>query len=242
MRFSHFTDATAYQWGTMSRNGAPWSRPERLAVHLVGDEDLRRRIGGVGEGQGADEGQVVLVGLRRGSAGGGRRRGRRPRTGRRRRRPPGAPAPAPRAGGRRSSGRSRRRSRPRARRSAAVSSSRRPLPAHSRVTARSTAGMARRSSRVRVVGLLDRAADLERAVVVGQREVAADVVELGGGDLAGEGLRRRLGVVGRRVDHLQCGARRSRSSATAMSRPPRRRVRVVRRQKSESWKVGSRPR
>ena len=27
MRFSHFTDATAYQWGAMSRNGAPWSAP-----------------------------------------------------------------------------------------------------------------------------------------------------------------------------------------------------------------------
>ena len=27
MRFSHLTDATAYQCGTMSRNGAPWSAP-----------------------------------------------------------------------------------------------------------------------------------------------------------------------------------------------------------------------
>ena len=35
-----------------------------LAVHLVGDQDLRRRIGCVGERQGAYEGQVVLVGLR----------------------------------------------------------------------------------------------------------------------------------------------------------------------------------
>ena len=34
---------------------------ERLAVHLVGDEDLGRRVGRVGEGQSADEGQVVLV-------------------------------------------------------------------------------------------------------------------------------------------------------------------------------------
>ena len=25
MRFSHFTEATAYQCGTMSRKGAPWS-------------------------------------------------------------------------------------------------------------------------------------------------------------------------------------------------------------------------
>jgi hypothetical protein len=25
MCFSHFTEATPYQWGTMSRNGAPWS-------------------------------------------------------------------------------------------------------------------------------------------------------------------------------------------------------------------------
>ena len=27
MRFSHFTDATAYQCGTTIRNGAPWSGP-----------------------------------------------------------------------------------------------------------------------------------------------------------------------------------------------------------------------
>jgi transposase len=25
MCFSHFTEATPYQWGTMSRNGVPWS-------------------------------------------------------------------------------------------------------------------------------------------------------------------------------------------------------------------------
>ena len=64
MRFSHFTDATAYQWGTISRKGAPWSATQRLAVHLVGDQDLRRRIGRVGERQRANEGQVVLVGVR----------------------------------------------------------------------------------------------------------------------------------------------------------------------------------
>ena len=37
---------------------------QRLAVHLVGDQDLGRRIGCVGERQSADEGQVVLVGVR----------------------------------------------------------------------------------------------------------------------------------------------------------------------------------
>ena len=27
IRFSHFTEATAYQCGTMTRKGAPWSGP-----------------------------------------------------------------------------------------------------------------------------------------------------------------------------------------------------------------------
>ena len=27
IRLSHFTEATAYQWGTMTRKGAPWSGP-----------------------------------------------------------------------------------------------------------------------------------------------------------------------------------------------------------------------
>ncbi|MNW55874.1 hypothetical protein D3C74_335620 [compost metagenome] len=55
--------------------------------------------------------------------------------------------------------------------------------------------------------VLHRAADLEPAVVLGQREVAAHVVELGRGDLLGERRGRRLRVVRGRVDHLQRGAR-----------------------------------
>ena len=61
---SHFTEATAYQWGTMMPEGRAVVGTQRLAVHLVGDQDLRGRVGGVGERQGADERQVVLVGVR----------------------------------------------------------------------------------------------------------------------------------------------------------------------------------
>ena len=64
MRFSHFTDATAYQWGTIEPERGSVVGAQRLAVHLVGDQDLGRRIGRVGERQRAHEGQVVLVGLR----------------------------------------------------------------------------------------------------------------------------------------------------------------------------------
>ena len=55
--------------------------------------------------------------------------------------------------------------------------------------------------------VVDRAADLERAVVDRQREVAAHVVELDRGDLPGQGFGRRLRVVRSWVDHLQRGAR-----------------------------------
>ena len=157
---------------------------QRLAVHLVGDQDLRRRIGCVGEGERAHEAQVGLVGLRQhrleviravvgaveADLDAVRCRA--------------APARGRRAGGRPSSGRSRRRSRPTARRPAAAASSRRPFPAHSSVTARSTAGMARRSSSVSVVGLSTAPPISSVPSCVGHREVAADIVELGRGDLA----------------------------------------------------------
>ena len=51
MRFSHFTEATAYQCGTIEAERRSVVGAERLAVHLVGDQDLRRRIGRVGERQ-----------------------------------------------------------------------------------------------------------------------------------------------------------------------------------------------
>ncbi len=51
MRVSHFTDATAYQCGTISRNGRSVVGRQRLAVHLVGDQDLGRRVGRVRRGR-----------------------------------------------------------------------------------------------------------------------------------------------------------------------------------------------
>ena len=84
--------------------------------------------------------------------------------------------------------------------------SRRPLPAHSSVTVRSTARhrpqIVERQRQCRADG----AADLERAVVCGEREVAADVVELGRRDVTLERGRWRFGVERGAVDHLQCGA------------------------------------
>ena len=45
----------------MSRNGCAVIGEEWFAVHLVGDEDPRVRVGGEREGQGADEGQIATV-------------------------------------------------------------------------------------------------------------------------------------------------------------------------------------
>jgi hypothetical protein len=53
--------------------------------------------------------------------------------------------------------------------------------------------------------VLHGAADLERAVVFGDREVAADVVEVGRRELAVQRVRRCLRVEWDRVDHLQRG-------------------------------------
>ena len=39
MRLSHFTEATAYQCGTITRNGAPWSGPSGSPFIEVGDHD-----------------------------------------------------------------------------------------------------------------------------------------------------------------------------------------------------------
>ncbi len=55
-------------------------------------------------------------------------------------------------------------------------------------------------------GAGNRAADLEGAVMVGDGKVAAHVMHLGGRDVAGQGCRGSLRVVGRGVDHRQCGA------------------------------------
>ena len=52
--------------------------------------------------------------------------------------------------------------------------------------------------------MLDRPADLELAVVVGNGEVAADVVQLGRCDVGLECFGRRLGVEWLAVDHRQC--------------------------------------
>ena len=93
-----------------------------FAVHLVGDQDLRFRIGCVLERERTHEGQVFAVGLRQDGLEVVRRRGRRLRREPRRRPPRAAPARGRRAGGRPSSGRWRRRSRPRARRPAGAAS------------------------------------------------------------------------------------------------------------------------
>ena len=54
------------------------------------------------------------------------------------------------------------------------------------------------------VGLFDRAADLESAIVVGNGEVAADVVQQRWGDVGFECFRWRLSVERLGVDHRQC--------------------------------------
>ena len=179
---------------------------QRLAVHLVGDQDLRGRIGGVCERQGADEGQVVLVGVGehgvevvRAVVGAleahvdavcpGTRllehlveQGALPAGGR-----DGVVAPG-------LTGRQRPHLEPPV--AGALERDRALVRRHGAEV------VERQRQRV-----LDRAADLERAVVGRQREVAAHVVELGGSDLAGQGFGRRLRVVRSRVDHLQRGAR-----------------------------------
>ena len=53
-------------------------------------------------------------------------------------------------------------------------------------------------------GCLDRPADFDPAVVVGDREVAADVVQLGRRDVGFECLGWCLGVEWLAVDHRQC--------------------------------------
>ena len=126
---------------------------QRLAVHLVGDQDLCRRIGCVGEGERAHEAQVGLVGLRkhrleviRAVVGAleADLDAVRCRAGR---------APGPRAGGRPSTGRSRPRSRPMARRPAAAAS-RGARSRHIRASRRARPpACARRSSSVSLVGL-----------------------------------------------------------------------------------------
>ena len=74
----------------------------------------------------------------------------------------------------------------------------RPFPAHSSVTPRSTGGSGSEVVERQRQGVLHRAADLERAVVIGYGKVAAHVVQFGRGDVALECLGRRLGVERRR--------------------------------------------
>ncbi len=83
--------------------------------------------------------------------------------------------------------------------------------------------------------------DFEVAVVDGDGEVAPDVVEPGGGDVAGERFRWCFGVEGSRVDQLQCGALVVEILRECHGEPPCGGVWVRRDQKSESRKVGSRP-
>jgi hypothetical protein len=65
MCFSHFTEATPCPVGHDEPEGRAVVGVERLAVHLVGDQDLGFRMGCVGEGQGPHEGQVGPVGVRK---------------------------------------------------------------------------------------------------------------------------------------------------------------------------------
>ncbi len=206
MCLSHLTDATAYQCGTIRRKGAPWSAFERLPVHLVGEQDLSLRIGRLVERQRADEREVRRVGAGQdraqdvapvvgaaeadlGAVRGGPRFGQHlmkqrafPARG-------GDGVVAPRlAGGER------------AHREPAVAGA---LERDGALDRRHGAQVTQRE-RGRP---FDGAADLERPVVVRHREVAADVVELGGRDVAVERLWRRLRVERVAVDHRQRGPR-----------------------------------
>ena len=66
-------------------------------------------------------------------------------------------------------------------------------------------------------GVLDRAGDLERAVVIGYGKVAAHVVQRSRGNVAVQSLRGRLGVERRGMDHGERCALLFESSPTAIS-------------------------
>jgi hypothetical protein len=175
---------------------------ERLAVHLIGDQDLGFRIGGVGEGQGPLEGQVggvdvlkdrveqvgAVVGAGEADldARGGRlgllehlvQEGAGPASG-------GDGVVTPWFADRQRSHRQA------------------PVPGAFQRDDPLDRGHGTQVVQRQGPRLVDRATDLEGSVVGGDREVAADIVELGRGDVALEGLRRGFGVEGLAVDHRQ---------------------------------------
>ena len=178
---------------------------QRFAVHLVGEQDVRGRVGRLGQRQRTHEGQVVLVGLRE-----DRLQVVRPVV--------GALEPdvdaisgwldqgkhvaEPYAG-------------PSCCRDGVVAPrlTRRQgphlQPAVARALERDRLVVGRQRAEVlerEGGGAVHRTPDLQGAVMGRQREVAAHVVELGGRGVARQGSCRRLGVVGSGVDHLQCGS------------------------------------
>jgi hypothetical protein len=178
---------------------------QRLAVHLVGDQNLRRGIGRPGKGQSADEGQVVPAGLRQDRTEVVRAvvgafeadvdavRGR-PRLRQHVVQERASPA---RGGDRVVAPRLSRGQGPHCETPVAGAfEGDRPLDL--RHGAQIIEGQPQR--------VLHGTADIQDAVVLRDREVAPDVVEPTRGDLTGQGLRRSLGVVGGRIDHLECCA------------------------------------
>ena len=148
MRVSHFIQCCPVQPGTTTRSGKPCGRRERLAVHRPGQQHAARAHVGHSEGC-------------------GRRPACRPAQGRAHERPRG-PAPSARPA-RSSSASSRvpvhracpRAARPHASPGVGGSKKRRPLPAHSRMSRRVSAGSASTSAWSSVSGALHQA--LERA-------------------------------------------------------------------------------
>jgi hypothetical protein len=68
--------------------------------------------------------------------------------------------------------------------------------------------------------VVDGAADLKGAVVRGEREVAADVVEFGGGDVPDQGFGGASALYGAGLIISRAARTDSRSSATVMARVP----------------------
>ena len=214
MRFNHFTDATAYQWGAISRNGAPWSgrsgsrssrrrsgsREADLFTSASGSERSKlRSVAGLGEdgpevvgpAVGALEENLDPFGRRLGSVQDVAEESSGPACGRDR-------VCAPRFSRRQWSGVE-----------PPVSCAlERDGPVHCRS---SPGGRSGEGDRVR-----DCAADFEVAVVDGDGEVAPDVVEPGGCDVAGERFRWCFGVKGAGL--INCSAARwsSRFCVSAM--------------------------
>jgi hypothetical protein len=186
----------------MSRNGAPWSGVERLAVHLVGDQDLGFGIGGVGEGQGPHEGQVGRIDVLKDrmeqvgavvGAGETDLDARGGRFGLLQHLVQQGTSPASRGDGVVTPWFA---SRQRSHRQA-------PIPGAFERDDPLDRGHGTQVVERQGLRVLDRATDLEGSVMSRYREVAADVVEFRRGDVALEGLRRGFGVEGLAVDHRE---------------------------------------